>query len=196
MHNPYNNKEHLDAMPRSYLRRLNRETYRGETFIHWSMTIENRATGWLTPAFHIACREVLTHTLFRYQLACPVYCLLPDHLHLLWAGYASNSDQLHAVAFFRKHMNRLLAPRCLQQQGYDHILRADEREEGTFEKAAAYVIENPVRASLIREALQYPFTGCVVPGYPELTLDLPDYWKRFWRGYYYLRTRARGQSPA
>jgi REP element-mobilizing transposase RayT len=181
-------------MEHSYLRRLEPEAYRGEAFVHWSMTIEERSTGWLTPPFHAACREVLVHTAFKHQLACPVYCLMPDHVHLLWIGYAPESDQRDAATFFRKHANRLLAPRRFQLQGYDHVLRDNERERGAFETAANYVLENPVRKGWVAKAAEYAYSGCVLPGYPELAIHQADYWERFWRAYYFLMARARGEK--
>lgn len=34
------------------LPRLTREYYRGHAFVHWTLTIEDRATGWLSSEFH------------------------------------------------------------------------------------------------------------------------------------------------
>ena len=67
-----------------YLRRLSPEFYRGQSYVHWSMTMDNRKTGWLIPIFYYKFREILTHPMFRYGLCCPIYCCMPDHLHLLW----------------------------------------------------------------------------------------------------------------
>jgi hypothetical protein len=57
-----------------YLKRLAPEYYQGQSYVHWSMTIEDRKTGWLIPIFYYKFREILTHTLFRYGLCCPIYC--------------------------------------------------------------------------------------------------------------------------
>ena len=69
-----------------YLRRLSPEHYRGQAYVHWSMTMDDRKTGWLIPIFYYKFREILTHTVFRYALCCPIYCCMPDHIHLLWVG--------------------------------------------------------------------------------------------------------------
>jgi REP element-mobilizing transposase RayT len=45
---------------------------------------------------------------WRYKLACPAFCLMPDHLHLMWIGLAPDSDQRKAAKFFREHVNLLL----------------------------------------------------------------------------------------
>jgi len=84
-----------------YLKRLSAEHYRGHAYVHWSMTIEQRKKGWLVPIFYHQFREVLTHTMFRYGLCCPIYCCMPDHLHLLWIGVLEGSDQRNAVKYFR-----------------------------------------------------------------------------------------------
>jgi hypothetical protein len=45
-----------------------------------------------------------------------------------------------------------------QRSYYDHILREDEDVVGV----ARYVLENPVRAGLVTEVIQYPFHGSFV----------------------------------
>src|SRR6476620_8883698 len=93
---------------RDYLRRLPPEHYRGRAIVHWSMAMEDRETGWLVPIFYYKFRELLTHTMFRYGLCCPIYCCMPDHLHLLWVGILDGSDQRNAVKFFRAQLNPVL----------------------------------------------------------------------------------------
>ena len=86
---------------RSHLIRLPAENYRGRAFVHWTMTLANRETGWLCDALHSRFREILLHTLVRHGLACPVYCLMPDHLHIMWTGLTAGSDQRLASCFFQ-----------------------------------------------------------------------------------------------
>jgi REP element-mobilizing transposase RayT len=74
-----------------HLFRLDREFYRGQAYVHWTINIEERQTGWLIPVFYYKFRELLTHTAFRYAVTCPIYCLMPDHMHLLWVGIADQS---------------------------------------------------------------------------------------------------------
>lgn len=173
-----------------YLRRLPAAAYRGQAYVHWSMTMEDRKTGWLIPIFYYKFREILTHTAFRYGLCCPIYCCMPDHLHLLWIGITDECDQRLAARFFRRQLNRVLEKLGvqLQTQPYDHVLREEERERDAFEIVAEYVARNPERAGLVSvdKYRDYKFTGCLMPGYPELDLWQPDYWDRFWRTYSYL----------
>jgi len=182
-----------------YLRRLERENYQGDAWVHWSLTIEGRRVGWLTPLFLYRFREILCHTCFRYQLACGIYCLMPDHMHLLWRGLASTSDQLNGMKFFRVRVNEALGKvgYKLQRQAYDRVLREWEIERNELETIVTYLARNPERAGLL-EADQfgrYPYTGCLLPGYPELKLFQPDSWSRFWRAMNYLERTELFRHP-
>lgn len=174
-----------------FLRRLPPEYYRGRAYVHWSLTVEDRKTGWLIPTFYYKFREILTHAAFRYSFCCPVYCCMPDHIHLLWAGIAESADQRIAMRYFRKQLNVVLEKLdCrFQLQPFDHVLCDDERQESAFEAVAEYIARNPERRGLVPADgyAQYKFTGCLVPGYPELKPFELDYWSHFWRTYSYLQ---------
>jgi len=174
-----------------YLKRLPVEYYRGQACVHWSITIDDRKTGWLIPIFHYKFREILVHTMFRYGLCCPIYCCMPDHLHLLWIGILDGSDQRNAAKYLRKQLNPILEKlnARFQKQPYDHVLREEDRERDAFETIVEYIARNPEHAGLVKadSYREYPYTGCLVPGDPELTLWQNDYWDRFWRIYSYLR---------
>src|ERR1700733_13198482 len=108
-----------------HLYRLRPEAYRGQAYIHWSMTMEDRKEGWLIPTLYFKYREILAHTMFRYGLCCPIYCCMPDHLHLIWIGVLNEADQLLAMRFFRRQLNSVLEKLgfTLQREAYDHVLR-------------------------------------------------------------------------
>ena len=156
--------------------------------------MENRATGWLIPIFYYKFRELLTHTMFRYGVCCPIYCCMPDHIHLLWVGILNSADQKTAMRYFRKQMKPVLEKLTVQfqLQPYDHVLHDEERERNAFEEVADYIARNPERKGLVPPDgfAHYPFTGCLVPGYPELAPFDDDYWDRFWRIYSHLRTNG------
>jgi hypothetical protein len=91
-----------DAVNRPfYLPRLPREYYQGDAVVHWTFPVELRATGWLDDSFHLPFRELMVHTTARYNLLCPIYSLMPDHLHFVWMGLSVESDQMVAIAFFK-----------------------------------------------------------------------------------------------
>ena len=69
------------------------------------------------------------------------------------------------------------------------MLKVEERASEAFETVVEYIARNPERSELVKLDCfkEYPFTGCLVPGYPELRLWQADFWERFWRIYAYLR---------
>jgi putative transposase len=174
-----------------HLKRLPAEHYRGDAYVHWSLTIEDRKTSWLIPTFYYKFREILTHTCFRFGICCPIYCCMPDHIHMLWLGILPQSDQVLAHRYLRKQFSPLLEKLSVsfQPESYDHVLQDDERLESAFETVAEYIARNPERRGLVPtdDYAQYKFTGCLVPGYPELKPFEQDYWERFWRVYSHLK---------
>lgn len=173
-----------ERVAKGHLPRLAPEYYRGRAFVHWTLTVENRASGWLTPDFYHEWQRILLHACARYALVSPAFVLMPDHVHLLWLGVEDHdSDQRVAIEFLRKHLKPTLAPAAWQRQPYDHVLTQAERERGAFETIAHYIFGNPVRAGLIARWREYPFTGACVPGYPELDIRRDDYWELFWHLY-------------
>ena len=134
-----------------HLKRLPPEYYRGKAYIHWSLTMEERKTGWLIPTFYYKFREILTHTAFRFGFCCPIYCCMPDHIHLLWIGLLESCDQRLAMRYFRTQLNPILEKlnARFQVESYDHGVRDDERIESAFESVAEYVARNPERRGLV-----------------------------------------------
>jgi putative transposase len=178
---------------RGHLPRLAPEHYRGFAFVHWVLTVDERATGWLTDGFHAAWREAMLHALVRYDLLCPAYCLMPDHAHVIWMGCSPTADQKLSATFFRRITNPLLAPHCWQLQSFDHVLREDERKRGAFQSVCQYVRQNPVRKQLAEHADDFAFSGAMIPGYPDLVPKRQDFWETFWRVY---NRRVEASIPA
>ncbi|HKW28952.1 MAG TPA: hypothetical protein VJT54_06435 [Verrucomicrobiae bacterium] len=165
------------------LPRLLRHHYQGHAVVLWTLTVDHRATGWLNEPFHAFFRELMLHTAVRENVWCPTYCLMPDHLHLVWMGMRRESDQLNAMRFLRRQLAPVLEPHKFQHQAHDHVLREDERKRGAFARVCFYVLANPVRAKLVTEDEVWPFSGAMVPGYPALRPIQKDFWEKFWRLY-------------
>lgn len=180
-----------------HLPRLVPEFYRGFAIVQWTLSLESRATGWLDEPFHGHFRELLLHAAAREGLFCPVYVLMPDHLHLLWMGLRAASDQRNAMRFLRKHLAVELARRSvkgaefkLQKQSHDSVLREKDRRRGAFEKSCFYLLENPCRKALVNHPRDWPYFGAVVPGYPFLHPLGEDFWEQFWKLYQQTREEA------
>src|SRR5436309_10089980 len=87
---------HLPRLPRRY--------YQAFAVVHWTITLEHRAVRWLDGPFHTQFRGLLLHAAAREALFCPVYVLMPDHLHLVWMGLNLASDQINAMRCLRKYL--------------------------------------------------------------------------------------------
>lgn len=148
--------------------------------VHWTMTVDDRAVGWLTPLFHAQFREALLHVGIRGKLLCPAYCLMPDHLHLLWIGVGEEADQCESIRLLRRMTSVMLAPKTWQRQAYDHVLKSEERERGCFQTVVQYILENPERRELAENWEEYPFLGAMVPGAPDVDPRRRDFWDVFW----------------
>jgi len=115
--------------------------------------------------------EQISHAASGCHFAVLAYCFMPDHLHVVAEGKSDHSDlvkfvhllkQLTSFAYRRHHPGRLW------QKGYfEHVVRDDE----VTQTVAKYVLENPVRAGLVKEPLDYPFSGSLVYSREQL-MDL------------------------
>lgn len=163
------------------LPRLDPANYSGRTYVFWTHTTGQRAKFALTNELHYFFREMLLHTCTRYRLATPVYCIMPDHIHLLWIGLNSESDQLKASSFLRKYFGLGILPLRWQRQAHDHVVREDERASGRYGDTIQYILNNPVRAGLAENWIDYPYLGAMLPGYPDLERRDPNFHDRFWK---------------
>jgi putative transposase len=170
-----------------YLPRLPREFYQGDAVVHWTLPVAQRHEGWLDQTFHAALRELMLHTMARQSLLCPTYCLMPDHLHLVWMGLSLESDQQHAMAFLRTYLEPSLNPNRFQHQAHDHVLKERERQRDAFASVCQYILDNPRRDGLVNDPRDWPFRGALVIGYPRLDPLDADFWPKFWK----LHTQAK-----
>jgi len=161
----------------SYLPRLPRPFYQADATVHWIITSNRRVQWELGSMLHGAFRELVLHACAREYMMCPVYCLMPDHLHMVWTGLARVSDQLKGMAFFRTHFSRVIHPVELQSQAYDRVLRNRTDEQDGIRTWIQYAVLNPILAELAEEPSDWPWLGCVIPGLPRLH-PLDD---RFWK---------------
>src|SRR5262245_10650547 len=104
-------------------------------------------------------RSQLLQLADNFRFAISAYCFMPDHVHVLAIGEELDSDLEAFVArmkqksgFDFKKGHRV----SLWQDGYyDRILRNDEQTI----VVARYILDNPVRAGLVRDFRDYPFSG-------------------------------------
>jgi putative transposase len=116
-----------------------------------------------------AALEQILRSSTRYQFAVIAYCFMPDHLHLLVEGRADDAD---LIAFARDIKQRTgyhwpgKADGVLWQDGYYERALRDDEQTLTVVK---YILENPVRAGLVREPRDYPYSGSMIFTWPQLS---------------------------
>ncbi len=147
------------------------------------MPVALRGSGWLNEFFHARFREMMLHAATREALFCPTYCLMPDHIHLVWMGFRRDSDQRNAMKFLREHVGKLLRPHRFQHQPHDHVLREEQRRRDAFRKVCFYIVDNARAAKLVEHPREWAFAGAIVPGYPEAHPLEEDFWPLFWKLY-------------
>jgi len=167
-----------------YLPRLRREFYQGDAVVFWTLPISHRRQGWLDDVFHRAFREMMLHTAAREGLLCPAYCLMPDHLHLVWMGLRRETDQRNGMKFLRAQLGPHLGEHKFQHQAHDHVVTREERRRSRFAVACAnYVLLNPWKAKLVERPQDWQYCDAIVPGYPRVDVFKLGYWEWFWKRY-------------
>lgn len=90
------------------------------------------------------------------------YCFMPDHLHILAAGSRIDAQMINFVKHFKQNTGFWFHKkfrRPLWQKGFfDHVVRRDE----DIRAVARYILNNPVRAGLVRDFRDYPYLGSFV----------------------------------
>ena len=76
---------------------------------------------------------------------------MPDHLHML-VGVAGDADLSKLVRDFKRIAARKKQVEW-QRNFFDHRLRHDESETEKYD----YILQNPVRAGLIRDGDEWPY---------------------------------------
>jgi putative transposase len=139
--------------------RLSPEEYQGQRWYFVTMCCENRAPIFLAAHHARWIIKSLQAESMLHQFLIDAYCVMPDHLHFLALGTASNSNLLKFVRNFKQKTAHAYVQETgarLWQKNYcDHILRSSEKST----RVAAYIWLNPVRKGLCRDFQDYPFSG-------------------------------------
>ena len=86
------------------------------------------------------------------------FCVMPDHFHLYLRLRNSGRHLSHIVGSIKAGISRGALRRIYWQRGYwDWAIRGSE-SAAAF---AQYVLMNPVRAGLVQDYRQYPYSGSI-----------------------------------
>ena len=104
----------------------------------------------------------------EHAFAIVAYCFMRDHLHVLAEGLAESADMVAFASDLKQRVAYYHPEKCstrIWQKGfYDRVLRNDE---ATL-TVAKYILENPVRAGLVKEPRDYPFSGSAIWTWDQL----------------------------
>jgi putative transposase len=93
------------------------------------------------------------------RFALIAYCFMPDHVHLLVQGLTDRANCRRFIAcakqFAGYSYKKAFGGSLWQRYGYERTLR---KADPTL-SVARYIVENPVRAGLVRCVSDYPFLG-------------------------------------
>lgn len=87
------------------------------------------------------------------------FAVMPNHVHLLVTAAVPLPHLTKSLkSITAKRANRILAltgRSFWQEESYDHVVRHEQE----FERIRNYIEENPVRAGLVRQASDYPWSS-------------------------------------
>ena len=105
--------------------------------------------------------EYVRQAALKFDVVVLAYCVMPDHVHLLIRVPAGTS----AIEFVKSvkqqsgfHLKQKLGVGIWQKSSYDHIVRREE----DIASVAAYILQNPLRAGLVPNSIDYPLSGSFV----------------------------------
>jgi putative transposase len=97
-----------------------------------------------------------------------VTSFMPDHVHQFVKGDAPDAD---AATYIHKakqysgfYFNKAFGMKLWVRKGFNHVQLCDREYRATI----AYIIENPVKAGLVKRPEDYPYTGSALHTMEEL----------------------------
>jgi len=150
--------------------RLARDAYIGRVNVAYTACVADRKTLFdrdVVPVFV----GMLGDALGKFGCSAPVYCFMPEHLHVLLHGEAERSDTRAAMAAFKQKsgfwLSRHSPDHAWQKDFWDHVIRCDE----DLGAQMRYIAENPVRKGLVRCWQDYPHAGAIGYDLGEVLVD-------------------------
>ena len=139
--------------------RLPRASYRGRRLYFVTICAHKRKGVFTDSAIVNAAIGVLRETCRAHSFGVYAYCFMPDHVHLVLVGGEDSADLALLIRAFKGAVVTAARakniPNLWQKGFYDHVIRSAEG----LDRAAWYVLMNPVRAGLIKEPAEWPYSG-------------------------------------
>ena len=151
------------VLPQRKPNRLSSAVYRGGGAFFLTVCVSGTRRPFSSGRIVGSALEALKKAADQFGIEAIEYCFMPDHLHLLVVA-PQKVDIMTFMERFKQMSgfacNRLLrsAGRFWQRSYYDHVLRRSEDIEAVTE----YIRGNPLRAGLVKDAQDYPFSGSLL----------------------------------
>jgi len=137
-----------------------------QLFGRWDSFLDEAASGptWLRePA---VAEQVVESLHYRdgevYDL--DTFCVMPNHVHALFQPLECNEGEYHSLSSIMHSLKRYTAGTCndvlgrkgqfWQRESYDHVVR----DEPELDRIRRYIVNNPVRAGLVEDPADWPWT--------------------------------------
>jgi putative transposase len=157
---------------RSKKHRLPIAAYRGEKSVAFTVCVEGQKRPFVSNNMVEPQIAILFEAAELHDCLNLAYCFMPDHLHVILRGKSSTSNCKLAMDAFKYKSGVWFAQTApsFEWQGdyFDHIIRGPEDLHAQIRYAAS----NPVRADLVNDLLEYPFSGSGIGSLADVLLDL------------------------
>ncbi len=140
--------------------RMPREYYVGEQTVAFTAVTENRARYFTSPERVEPLIAHLERAASLFDCVIPIYCFMPDHLHVMFTGLRDHSDTLEAMTRFKLLSGLWFKRKNLdgwQYSFHDHVVMGSR----DWRSHARYISQNPVRWGLVTDPFAYPYTGTI-----------------------------------
>lgn len=139
--------------------RLSRTAYRGEIAVSYTACVAHRFPLFGNPTTTNGCIRILGTSAQDKGCVVPIYCFMPDHVHIILQGMSPTADSWAAMVDFKQRtgfwMKRQGLSVAWQRGFYDRVLR----DEAAIKAQLRYIAGNPVRRKLASTWDVFPFTG-------------------------------------
>lgn len=152
-------------MIREKKHRLPKEFYKGEISAAFTLCLDKQSVAAGFSLRDSEIEECLRNLLFtvagKNECIIPVYCLMPDHQHLIMTGSKPEANLWQAIVQYKQKTGYWMSIHRpgmrWQKDFYDHILRKNE----DIAVQVKYILDNPVRKGLVKNWEEYPFKGAI-----------------------------------
>ena len=148
---PYRTKSH----------RLARAAYQGCVIGAFTLRVRHRKRLFKDAETYRAFLSCLERSAKENQVAVPVFCFMPNHVHIVAQGTSEASDIWRFMVAFKQYSGWWLKcnrPRFRWHRSFwDHLVR----DEQDLRNQVRYVILNPVKGGLVADWAAYPYVGAV-----------------------------------